>query len=119
MPPKKKKGPSPVVSAAPASAPPQVPAGEDEIELPLAPVIAALPLELRAKLMSQLPAGQTIRLHADLVISQLAFGAVKISFGELRQLAPGVFVNSGGESDNKLISLPLQEILNRVNPAML
>ena len=34
-------------------------------------------------------------------------------------LAPGIFVNSGGELDNKLVSLPLQEILPRVNPALL
>ena len=44
---------------------------------------------------------------------------MKISFGELRNLAPGVFVNSGGELDGKLISLPLQEILPRLNPALL
>ena len=94
-------------------------ANTDEIELPLAAVVAALPLDLRAKLMAAPPAGLTIRLQAETVISQLAFGMVKISFGELRQLAPGVFVNSGGEFDNKLVSLPLGEILPRVNPALL
>ncbi|HEX4350548.1 MAG TPA: hypothetical protein VH251_09175, partial [Verrucomicrobiae bacterium] len=90
----------------------------DEIELPLASVVAGLPLDLRAKLAA-VPANQTIRLQAELVIGQLAFGAVKISFGELRNLAPGAFVNSGGELDNKLVSLPLQEILPRLNPALL
>ena len=34
-------------------------------------------------------------------------------------LAPGIFVNSGGELDNRLINLPLQEILPRLNPALL
>ena len=82
-------------------------------------VVAALPMDLRAKLMASPPAGVTIHLPAETVISQLAFGAVKISFGELRQLAPGVFVNSGGELDNKLVSLPLNEILPRLNPALL
>jgi predicted regulator of Ras-like GTPase activity (Roadblock/LC7/MglB family) len=91
----------------------------DEIELPLAAVVATLPLELRAKLMAAPPAGLSVRLQAETVISQLAFGAVKISFGELRQLVPGIFVNSGGELDNRLVSLPLNEILPRLNPAML
>ena len=51
--------------------------------------MACLPLDLRAKLMVAPPAGQTIRLQAEMVISQLAFGAVKISFGELRQSGAG------------------------------
>jgi predicted regulator of Ras-like GTPase activity (Roadblock/LC7/MglB family) len=94
-------------------------ANPDEIELPLASVVAGLPLDLRAKLMAAPPAGLMIRLQAEQVIGQLAFGAVKISFGELRRLAPGVFVNSGGEQDKKLVSLPLQEILPLLNPALL
>jgi predicted regulator of Ras-like GTPase activity (Roadblock/LC7/MglB family) len=94
-------------------------ANPDEVELPLAAVVAALPLDLRAKLMTAPPASQTIRLQAETVISQLAFGSVKISFGELRQLAPGLFANSGGEMDSKLVSLPLHEILPRINTALL
>jgi predicted regulator of Ras-like GTPase activity (Roadblock/LC7/MglB family) len=91
----------------------------DEIELPLNSIVACLPLDLRAKLMTTPPANQTIHLQAEMVIRQLAFGAVKISFGELRSLAPGVFVNSGGEFDNKLVNLPLQEILPRLHPELL
>jgi len=103
---------------APVTTTPQA-VGSDEIELPLAAIVGCLPLDLRAKLMSTPPAGQTIRLAAEMVIGQLAFGAVKITFGELRHLAPGIFVNSGGELDNKLVNLPLQEILPRLNPALL
>jgi predicted regulator of Ras-like GTPase activity (Roadblock/LC7/MglB family) len=116
-------GPAPAVpkASAPgrkiASASPT--ANADEIEMPLAVVLASLPLDLRAKLMAAPPADVTIRLPADLVIGQLAFGAVKIAFGELRRLAPGVFINSGGELDKKLVSLPLKEILPRVNPVLL
>ena len=95
------------------------PVTPDGIELPLASVIAALPIDLRAKLITPPVAGMTICLPAETVMSQLAFGAVKISFGELRQLAPGVFANSGGEHDNRPISLPLAEILSRLNPALL
>ena len=115
--------PVPSVPVTPPPAPnfsaPSRAANPDEIELPLAAVVAVLPLDLRAKLMTPPPTGLTIRLQAEKVISQLAFGAVKISFGELRQLAPGFFANSGGELDNKLISLPLGEVLPRINPALL
>ncbi|HZI33694.1 MAG TPA: hypothetical protein VFF11_15235, partial [Candidatus Binatia bacterium] len=99
-------------NAAPASVPP----GENEIALPLAPVIAGLPLDLRAKIMAVPPGGMTINLPIETIVTQLAFGAVKISFGELRQMAAGVFANSGGELDGKLVSLPLNEILSRINP---
>jgi predicted regulator of Ras-like GTPase activity (Roadblock/LC7/MglB family) len=65
------------------------------------------------------PPGLTINLPIETVTAQLPFGAVKISFGELRQLAPAAFANSGGEHDHKIISLPLGEILPRLNPALL
>lgn len=89
------------------------------IEVPLAPVIAGLPMDLRSKLMAVPSAELTILLPTETVLPQLAFGAVRISFGELRQMARGVFANSGGELDNKPVSLPLQEILPRLDPAVL
>ena len=115
------------VSATPsARAPAQVPivtparvANSNEVELPLAPIIAGLPIDLRAKLMVVPAAEMTICLPIEIMMSQLSFGAVKISFGELRQLAPNIFANSGGEHDNRPVSLPLNEILPRLNPALL
>ncbi|HEV2692388.1 MAG TPA: roadblock/LC7 domain-containing protein [Verrucomicrobiae bacterium] len=125
--------PTPVPASVPAPAPApgntafmaaaaaakSAPANDNEITLPLAAVIAHLPMDLKAKLMSSPSVGQTIALPVEKVIGQLAFGSVKISFGELRRLAPGVFANSGGELDNRQISLPLAEILSRLNPALL
>jgi len=121
----------PVVAAAPAApiaatsaaAPPpflaaSMPPNANEIAVPLAPIIAGLPPELRGKIVA-VPPGLAINLPVETVTAQLAFGAVKITFGELRQLAPAAFVNSGGEHDNKMISLPLGEILSRLNPALL
>jgi predicted regulator of Ras-like GTPase activity (Roadblock/LC7/MglB family) len=110
--------------AAPMSGPPPVlmaatPPNANEIAVPLAPVITGLPLDLRGKTMAIPPPGMTINLPVETVMAQLAFGAVKISFGELRQLAPGIFANSGGEYDAKTVSLPLGEILPRLNPALL
>ena len=92
---------------------------ENEIEIPLAAVVSGLPLELRAKIMSAPSASATIRLNADAIVSQLGFGTVKISFGELRRLAPALIANSGGEHDTRTVTLPLSEILARINPALL
>ncbi len=110
---------APVSASAPKVATLADTTNADEIELPLSSVLAALPLDLKAKLMATPPADFAIRLPAETVISQLAFGAVKISFGELRQLTPGIFANSGGGFDNKLVSLPLHEILPRINSTLL
>jgi hypothetical protein len=60
-----------------------------------------------------------ISIPLEKILTQLARGAVKITFGELRLAAPGVFVNSGGEHDHKPVMLPLNEILTRLNPALL
>ena len=110
-----------ISAAAPAAAPAphSAPAAADEIALPLAPIVASLSIELRGKIMVVPPPGMTINLPVDIVTAQLAFGAVKISFGELRRLAANIFANSGGEHDNKMVSLPLNEILPRLNPALL
>ncbi len=105
-------------SPSPGPAPVRPPHATD-IELPLVPIIAALPIDLRAKLMPVPLAGLTLHLPLETAMSQLAFGAVKISFGELRELAPGIFANSGGEHDHRPVNLPLAEILTRLNPALL
>ena len=105
----------------PASAPePQpVPANPDEIQLPLPPILAALPLELRGKIMTANTAGLIVSIPVDKVLPQLATGMVKITFGELRHLAAGVFANSGGEHDAKPVALPLNQVLAQINPVLL
>jgi hypothetical protein len=99
--------------------PPPAPANANEICLPLQPILAALAMELRAKILSVNTAGMTISLPVEKVLAQLATGSVKITFGELRQLAPGVFAITGGEHDAKAVALPLNQILAQINPALL
>jgi hypothetical protein len=89
----------------------------DELQLPLQSILAALTMDLRAKIMQTPPPDMMISMPLEKILTQLAFGSVKINFGELRQAAPGVFVNSGGEHDHKAVTLPLNEILTRLNPA--
>jgi predicted regulator of Ras-like GTPase activity (Roadblock/LC7/MglB family) len=123
---------APVAAARPQMTPPASPPAptaptiplapvenSDELQLPLQSILAALPMELRAKVMQTPPAGTMIAVPLEKILTQLAFGSVKIAFGELRKAAPGVFVNSGGEHDHKPVMLPLNEILTRLNPALL
>ena len=106
--------------ASPTATTPPVPAeNPDELQLPLQPILAAMPMDLRAKVIQAPPAGAMIAVPLEKILTQLAFGSVKIAFGELRKAAPGVFVNSGGEHDHKPVMLPLNEILTRLNPALL
>jgi predicted regulator of Ras-like GTPase activity (Roadblock/LC7/MglB family) len=107
------------VPSLPASVPSPASAGADGIELPLQPILAGLPMELRAKITGSGTAGITILIPVEKVLTQLATGSVKISFGELRHLAPGVFVKYGGEHDSKSVALPLNQILAQINPALL
>src|SRR6185436_14676236 len=58
----------------------------------------------------------TVALHK--ILSQLPLGVVKLSFGVLRGAAPQLF-SVGAEFDARDIELPLNEILVRINPALL
>jgi len=113
--------PAPIVQASvpPPFIPAPVPPNANEIAVPLASIVASLSPELRGKIMTVPPPTMTINLAIETITAQLQFGAVKISFGELRQLAAGYFANSGGEHDEKMVNLPLSEILPRLNPALL
>jgi predicted regulator of Ras-like GTPase activity (Roadblock/LC7/MglB family) len=99
--------------------PPASATGPNGLQLPLAPIIAALPMDLRAKLVQAPPADAIISIPVEKVLSQLANGSVKISFGELRAARPGLFVSSGTENDVRQIALPLNEIISRISPALL
>jgi len=111
---------APVASTNPVSTVPPVPEdNSDHLQLPLQPILAAMPMDLRAKVMQNPPPGTIVSIPLEKVVTQLAFGSVKITFGELRQAVPGIFVNSGGEHDHKTVTLPLNEILTRLNPGRL
>jgi predicted regulator of Ras-like GTPase activity (Roadblock/LC7/MglB family) len=95
------------------------PVNLDEIQVPLPPILAALPIELRGKIMTANTADMAISIPLDKILPQLATGMVKITFGELRHLAAGVFANSGGEHDAKPVALPLHQVLAQLNPVLL
>ena len=94
-------------------------ADRQQIEIPLTAIVDALPKELRAKIVSAPKSEMTLRVPVATVLNQLPFGAVKITYGELRRMAPAVFAGADNGMDSRPVSLPLKEILARLDPALL
>ena len=90
--------------------------GADTLQLPLGPLLSGLSPDLRARIVATNTVGRMLSLPKDSVLAQLETGSVKISFGELRQRVPGVFVPGTPELDAKMITLPLNQILAQLNP---
>ena len=92
--------PAPVQAPSPASAglAKAVEIAQEEIELPLQPIIAGLPLELRAKINGSAAAAAKISVPVERVLNQLATGTVKISFGECGSWLPEFSPNTAANT---------------------
>jgi len=88
------------------------------VEIPLQSIIEGLPLELQPRVKQTDVGDRTISVPLEKVLAQLSRGVVKVSFGELRQAASGVF-SLENDRDRVLVPLPLAEILSRLNPALI
>jgi predicted regulator of Ras-like GTPase activity (Roadblock/LC7/MglB family) len=88
------------------------------VQVPLHAILTGLPLELRARLRQTEVGNLTVSVTLDKVLSQLAHGAVKVPFGDIRQSAPHIF-EAAADHDSIPVSLPLNEILSQLNPALL
>jgi predicted regulator of Ras-like GTPase activity (Roadblock/LC7/MglB family) len=92
--------------------------GVKGVEVPLQKILEVLPVELQPRVRNPHVGDATISIPLDKVLSQLSRGAVRLSFGELRQAAPSVF-SSETDRDRVLVQLPLNEILTQLNPALI
>ena len=88
------------------------------IELPLQKILTDLPLELQPRVRQTDVGELTISIPLEKILAQLSRGTVRIPFGELRQAAPEVF-SEEADRDRVLVTLPLAEILLRLNPALI
>ena len=88
------------------------------IEMSLESIIQGLPLELQPRVRRTDVGGLTLTVPLEKVLAQLSRGAVKVSFGELRQAAPDVFT-AQNDRDRVLVALPLADILAKLNPALI
>jgi predicted regulator of Ras-like GTPase activity (Roadblock/LC7/MglB family) len=90
----------------------------ESINIPLAAVLNGLPPELRPHVLQADIGDATLSISLERILSQISTGAVKLTFGELRQAAPELFLPADNYDDSQ-VTLPLNEILSRVNPALL
>ena len=100
----------------PAVTPPPPAENTTDLELPLQSVLENLPPQLRSRmrLASVDLTRATIAIALGKIMPQLALGVVKITFGELRHAAPGLF-DVDQEYDSLPIVLPLNEVLARLS----
>ena len=117
--------PLPAITAPGRPAPPGngkgVPTARREIasvQLPLHAILAGLSLELRARVKQPEVGNLTVSVALEKILAQLAHGAVRVPFGDIRQAAPHVF-DTGTDRDSTPVLLPLNEILSQLNPALL
>ncbi len=100
----------------PAVTPPPPTENITDLELPLQPVLENLPPQLRShmRLASVDLTRATIAIAMGKIMPQLALGVIKITFGELRHAAPGLF-DVDQEYDSLPVVLPLNEVLTRLS----
>ncbi len=104
----------PVAGATPAIAVAKVVA----VELPLSAIFNRLPSDLQGRVKLPVNGQALVVVPLGVVLPQLARGAVRITFGELRQMAGDLFY-SQEDRDQAVVELPLSEILSRINPSLL
>jgi predicted regulator of Ras-like GTPase activity (Roadblock/LC7/MglB family) len=111
--------------AKPAPAPTPEPVAPDsnsalgsDVDISLQSVLRGLPNDLKDRVRDLDIRGATMTISLERILAQLPSGSVKISFGSLRHAAPELF-SAGADCDSRDVALPLDEILAKMNPAMI
>ncbi|MCX8155690.1 MAG: roadblock/LC7 domain-containing protein [Verrucomicrobiae bacterium] len=85
----------------------------DELPIPLQAIVEKLPASLARKVANP---NEVLLLPKKLVTQQLPSGAVRFAFADLRKLAPPGALLEAGEEDQKMVEIPLSEILPKLSP---
>ncbi len=88
------------------------------VTIPLRAVLAAFPPALRPRIRAVDTQGLTLTIPFGKVFPELSRGVVTMPFAAIRCTAPQVFT-PGLENDDAQVVLPLNEILSRIDPALL
>lgn len=88
------------------------------VEVPLQPILDGLNNEIRTRVRVRNVGDTTVNIPVDKILSQLAQGQVRVPFGDVRKGAPHVF-SPESDFDRISVSIPLNEVLSRINPALL
>jgi len=88
------------------------------VGVPLQPILDGLNNEIRTRVRVKNVGDTMINITLEKVLPQLAQGQVRIPFGDVRKSAPHVF-SPDTDYDRISVSVPLNEVLSRLNPALL
>lgn len=112
------KGLSATGGATPASAAaPPADAVPETLSLSLKSVLDRLPVALKPLATRAAEPDEKINVPTARVLPQLATGAVRITFDELRAAAPAGFFGGSGQGET-LVDLPLPEVLRVAGPLL-
>lgn len=95
---------------------PAVPA-EDCIAVPLKGITDLFPPELKGAIRKQPSEHVEVAIPRAIILPQLAKGAVRITFGQLRAMTPEIFFHADGAAADAKILLPLDVLVRRMNPS--
>lgn len=100
-----------------SSATPPADAVPDRLAIPLKSVLDRLSAALKPLATRVAGPDEKINVPTAKVLAQLATGAVRITFDELRAAAPAGLFSAGGQGD-ALVDLPLPEVLRVAGPLL-
>jgi predicted regulator of Ras-like GTPase activity (Roadblock/LC7/MglB family) len=103
----------PVANDAPA-----LPSSET-ISLPLAKIIARLPNEVQAAVITSETGDLHVALPLAEILAQLPRGVVRVPFGIIRHASPSGCFTPHTNFDPVPVTLPLDEIVSRISPSQL
>jgi predicted regulator of Ras-like GTPase activity (Roadblock/LC7/MglB family) len=93
------------------------PRTEDCISLPLKAITDLFPPELKGALHKQPSDHFQVAIPRELIRPQLAAGAVRITFAQLRAATPEIFFNAGSAPADAKVLLPLESVLMQMTPS--
>ena len=91
----------------------------DTLELPLCVIYSQLPADLQTRVRVPAEGEAQVSVPLAIILAQLGRGSVKVTFGELRQMAGEGLFDPQTDRDTAVVELPLAEIFARLNPAAL
>ncbi len=115
--------PSPQAAPAPIPAPDAETAAaatlpaEDCVTLPLKAITDLFPQDLKAALHKQPSEHVRVNIPRAIIRPQLASGAVRITFAQLRAATPAIFFNPGAAPDDAKLALPLEYVVRQMTPS--
>jgi predicted regulator of Ras-like GTPase activity (Roadblock/LC7/MglB family) len=88
------------------------------VDVPLRVILPGLPLEVQSLIQPGDFFDAVVPVPLERILGQLSRGSVRINFGDLRSAVPDAFSDDPSQ-DKVLITLPLGEVLSRINPALI